>query len=63
MPRGKAWTQEETDILIEDRAQGYNCVEIGSKLGKSPNAVRVRSYAMGLGNKRGAYGYEQRDEG
>lgn len=49
MPRGRAWTQEETDILIQDRAQGHNCVEIGSKLGKSPNAVRVRSYVMGLG--------------
>ncbi|MEM2099615.1 MAG: helix-turn-helix domain-containing protein [Candidatus Bathyarchaeia archaeon] len=48
MPKGKPWTVEEERALKRLREEGKTVAEIASRLGKSPEAVKMKLSRLGL---------------
>lgn len=50
---GRPWTQEEVDLLDELLDAGRDDAWIARRLGRSPNAIKIRRQRMGLPSRRG----------
>ena len=47
-PSGKAWTYEEDQLLRQEVLAGAPVQAIATKLGRTPSAIKTRSYMLRL---------------